>query len=149
MFEGQREAVAIATCEHLILVIATTPPDWPDGVDDILCPEPVAFGDLRLAWWASAQRATLLDKFRTCGAMDCSIYSATAQQRRVRRVDDGIYRQGRDILPHNADTRARMGHQRLLARVSPVSLSGLNSWGSRPARSRRSECCRSASCFLP
>jgi hypothetical protein len=52
--------------------------------------------------------------------MDCSIHPSATQQRRVRRVDDGVYRQDRDVLSHNTDTRPRIHHCGLLTKVRIV-----------------------------
>ena len=54
--------------------------------------KPVSARDLRVACFASAQRAALGEQVRSRGAMNRAIHAAAAQKRRVRGVDDGVQR---------------------------------------------------------
>ncbi len=75
-------------------------PDWPDRVNDELCRQLVAFGDLRITRFAAAEQATLMHQFRPGSAMNGTIHPTATKQRGVRRVHDGIDLQRRDVGLH-------------------------------------------------
>ena len=85
----------------LPLAVLTAVPHRAHGVDDVAARQAVRAGDLGLASPAAAQRPTLLEQLRSCRPMDTAIHAATAQQRFLRRVDDGVYAHFRDIVPND------------------------------------------------
>jgi len=83
--------------ENLGFARVAAAPDRPDGVDDVPSGQVVPSSDLRGARRRYTERARLLEQPRAGRAMDRAIDTATAQQRRVRRVDDRVDGQRRDV----------------------------------------------------
>ena len=59
--------------------------------------EPIALGDLGMTGLAAVEHPALGHEFRPRSTMDRTIDAATAEQRRIRRVDDGINAQRSDV----------------------------------------------------
>ena len=72
-------------------------PDRADGVNHMPRRQPITLGDLGVAGLAAMQRAAFGQQFRPGRAMDRAIDAAAAEQRGVRRVDDGVNAQRRDV----------------------------------------------------
>jgi len=63
----------------------------------VLRRQPIAAGDLRVAGGAAAERSALAQQFRPGRAVDCAIDPAAAEQAGIRRVDDRVHRETRDV----------------------------------------------------
>jgi hypothetical protein len=63
--------------------------------------KPISVGDLGATGLATMQGAAFGKKFGPGRAMDRTIDAATAEQRGIRRVDDGINAQARDVGDDN------------------------------------------------
>ena len=87
---GEIERGAITGGQQFVLALAAAVPYRTDGVDDVLCRQPIAAGDLGRTGGAAAERAAFGQQLRTGRAMDGAIDAAAAKQARVRRVDDGV-----------------------------------------------------------
>ena len=72
-------------------------------MDDVARRKPVSSCDPRLAGRAAADPATLLQKLRPGGTVDCSVDTASAEQALVRSVDDRIERKRRDVGDDDAE----------------------------------------------
>ena len=72
-------------------------------MDHVLGGQVVAARGLGISGGASCQLAALLQQPRAGGSMNGSIYAASAQQRVVSGVDDGIHRHLCDIAAQGAD----------------------------------------------
>ncbi len=117
MFAREPEAVAVARCQQLRLAVSSAPPDRPDSVDHMLRRQPVAARDPRFTRWTSPDRAALLEQLRTRCAMNRAIDPASAEQRFVRSVDDGIDRESRDVCLNESQEDRKTGRQRAIGRV--------------------------------
>ena len=95
--DGEREARSIARGEQFRLAVAAAVPDRADRVDHVARRQAVAARDSRLAGRAAAERAAFGEQFRSGGAVNRAIDAAAAQQRRVRRVDDRVDVERRDV----------------------------------------------------
>ena len=87
----------IARGEQRGLAVAATLPDRADRMDNIAGRQSIATGQARVAGLTAAERAAFGEQFGTCGTMDCAVDATATKERRVRRVDDGIDGQGRDV----------------------------------------------------
>ena len=92
--------MAIALRELFGLTSRTACPDRADRVDDPAGRQVVAGCDLRLTGFAATQLAAGLKQFGSGRAVDGTIDTATAQQRLVGGIDDGVHGQGRDVGLH-------------------------------------------------
>ena len=84
------ERAAIAGRQRFILAVAAAVPDRPDGVNYMLRRESVASGDFGIAGGAAAEAAAFGEQLRPSRAMDRAVDAASAQQRAIRSVDDGV-----------------------------------------------------------
>lgn len=66
------------------------PPDRTDGMKDELRRQLIALGGPHLARWAATQRPAFRQKLRPRCPMDCAINPATARQRAIGGIHDGI-----------------------------------------------------------
>ena len=87
---AQLHGAAVTGRERLVLAFAAALPDRTDGMNHMLCRQPVTMGDLGVAGLAATKRAAFGEQPRPGGAMDCAIDPTAAEQRGVRGVDDGI-----------------------------------------------------------
>jgi hypothetical protein len=110
MVGRERQRDAIAGGEQIVLVRPAAVPHRADGVDDVLSLEPKARRDFRRAGVATAKPAALLQQLRPGGAMDGAVDAAAAEQRAVRRVDDGVDVERRDV--GHADFEQRRADRR-------------------------------------
>jgi hypothetical protein len=87
---AQLQCAAVTRRQRLVLAFAATVPDRADGMNDMPRRKPVARGDLGVAGLAACKRAAFGKQPRPGGAMDRAINPAAAEQRAIRRVDDGV-----------------------------------------------------------
>ena len=85
-----RKAIAIAGCQQTIFIGCTTMPDRSRCVDDITTGETVCFGCFCFACGAAAKRSAFRQQFRSRSTMNRPIYTAAAEQRCIRRVNNCI-----------------------------------------------------------
>lgn len=120
MCRGQPKRIAIAVGEESGLAILAAVPHRSDGMYDMVGGKPVAVGPLRFTRLAAAQQSTFRNEVRSGRPMDCPVDATAAEQRGVRRVDDGIHGQRRDIglqgpsrcrTAHRNTIRWRSGHR--------------------------------------
>src|SRR5207248_3818094 len=95
--ESELEAAPVAGGEQLRLAARPAVPDGADGVDHVLRRQPIAARDLRVAGGAAAERSAFAQQFRPRGAVDCAVDPAAPEQAGIRRVDDGVHRETRDV----------------------------------------------------
>jgi hypothetical protein len=101
MLLRQRKARPVAGGELFPLAVLTAVPHGADGVDHIFARQAVCAGDLGLASPAAAQRPALSEQFRPRRPVDAAIHAASAQQRFLRRVDDGVHTHFRDVVSND------------------------------------------------
>src|SRR3954471_5348213 len=70
--------------------MATIVVDRADSVNDVFRLELMPTGHLGLSCPATAQKATFHEQPRSGGAMDDAVDAATAEQRFIGRIDDGV-----------------------------------------------------------
>jgi hypothetical protein len=107
----QRIAVAIFQCPGFVLFPAA--PDWTDGVNDKASWQKISTRDFSFAWTTAAQRAAFGEQFGARGAVNRAIDSATAEERCVRRVHNGINVQFSDVALDNLDSAVGILHRSL------------------------------------
>ena len=76
--------------QELLLARAAAAPDRPDGVQDVTGGQVTSAGRLHVAGVAPAELAALVENRRPTRAVDRAVDAATAEQRRVGRVHDGV-----------------------------------------------------------
>ena len=91
-FIDDLEAAAVAARQQVRLSLAAAVPDRPNSVDHVLGRQVITSGDLRIAGFAAPQGAARLEQPGTCGTVNRTINPSAAEQRIVRRVDNGIDR---------------------------------------------------------
>ena len=104
----ERKCTAIAGSEQLFLALVAAAPDRPDCMDDVLCLQAIfaAARDLgRAGTGAGVERAALGQQFRSGGAMDGAVDPAAAEQRAVRRIDDGVDLKRGDVCDADFEPR--------------------------------------------
>jgi hypothetical protein len=87
----------VAGRQRLIFALASAVPHRPYGMNYMPCRQTVTFGDFGAAGLAAIQRAAFGQQLGSGRAMDRTVDAATAEQRGVRSVDDGVNAQGGDI----------------------------------------------------
>ena len=108
MLGRERHSAAIAGSESQVLAPLAAAPDRTDRMDDVAGRQAVALGDFGVAGGAAAQPTAFGQQFGAGGAMNRAIDATAAEQRGVRRIDDGIDIERRDIgddnvIPRRAD----------------------------------------------
>ena len=73
------------------------------------------------AGFAAVERFAFLQQLRACGTMDRAVDPAAAEQRRVRRIDDGVDRERGDVGDDDIQSR-RSGLGREKWGLHPVNL---------------------------
>ncbi len=76
--------------QQLLLTVEAAVPHRPDGVDDEACGQPVTAGQLRVTGVAAAECSALGQEIGPRGAVDGAVDSASAEQRPVGGIDDGV-----------------------------------------------------------
>lgn len=105
MLGRKLHGAAVTGGQRRVLALPAAVPDRPHRVNDVAGGQPIAVGDLGVAGGAAAELAAFGQQFRPGGAMNRTINAATAQQRGVRRIDDGIDLEGRDVGDDDVITR--------------------------------------------
>ena len=136
MLLTELDRATIAGGEQIVFAEVTAIPHRANGVDHMLGFKLVAPGNLGIAGFATLQHSAFHDEFGAGGAMDRAIDAASAEQRRIRRVDDGVNAQcgdvgNNDFQPRLADL-ARRGAQADAAALMVTPLS-VNSCCNSPA----------------
>ena len=125
MRPAKLDTATIARCEERIFVARTTVPNRSDGMNHMSRRELVTFGDLGVAGLAAVQGPAFVLQFGAGCIMNRPIDAATAEQRRIRRVDDGVNAErgdvgNNDFQPRLADL-ARRAVQAEAAALTPLS----------------------------
>ena len=90
MLAAKLDRAAVAGGEQIIFVQISAVPYRPDGVDHMPGREPISLGDFGIARLATMQHAAFGNEVGPGGAMDRPVNAASTEERRVRRVDDGV-----------------------------------------------------------
>ena len=96
-FSAKFDRAAIAGGELIVLAAGAAVPDRPNRMDHVPGLEPIALGDLGVAGLAAVEHAAFGHELRPRSTMDRAIDAAPAEQRRIRRVDDGVNAQAGDV----------------------------------------------------
>jgi hypothetical protein len=80
----------MAAGEQLGFAVTGAPPHRTDRVDDVPHRKPAGARGLRVTGSAAAVQSALVQDLRPGGAMDRAVHAATAEQTRVRGIDDRI-----------------------------------------------------------
>ena len=91
------DRTAIARGQLLILATITTVPDRSDGMDHMPRRQEISLGDLGIAGFAAVERAAFGQQLGPGCIMDRAINATPAEQRQIRRVDDGVNAQRGDV----------------------------------------------------
>lgn len=103
VFLSQTHGRVVTGGQQFALVLVTTIPDGPDGMDHLLTGKTVGIGHLALPRFAATERAALLQQFNTGSPVNGAIYSPTAQQTPVGSIHNRIDLERRDISYDNLD----------------------------------------------
>ena len=123
------DRTAIARGQLPILPTTTAIPDRPDGMNHMPRWKEISLGDLGVAGLATAQLTALSQQLGSGCIMDRAVDAAPAEQRRIRRVDDGVNAQAGDVgnndfQPRLADlARKRAQAEAAALTVTPLSAS--------------------------
>jgi hypothetical protein len=101
MRSGEVERSPVARCEKVVLTTTAAMPNRADSVHDMPSRQQVTASDFGRTRIAAAECSAFGEQFRTRRTMDGAIDASAAKQRPVRRIDDGIDVERRDI--GNAD----------------------------------------------
>ena len=116
------DRTTIARGELLILPTNTTVPDRSDGMDHMPRRQEISLGDLGIAGFAAVERAAFGQQLGPGCIMDRAINAAPAEQRQIRRVDDGVNAQRGDV--GNNDFQPRLADPaREIAQADAAALS--------------------------
>jgi hypothetical protein len=91
------DGAAIARRQRGIFALTAAMPNRPNGMNHMPRRQPITFGDLGLASLAAMERTAFGKKLRPGGTMDGAIDAASAEQRGIGSVDDGVNAKCRDI----------------------------------------------------
>ena len=94
---GELKRTTVARSQELWLPIRTAPPNWTNGVDDDLRRKTVAPCELGIASLAPPEQAALFYEVLPSGPMNRSVDTAASKQRGVRRIDDCVNGERRDV----------------------------------------------------
>ena len=78
-------------------------PNRPNCVNDEASRQTISASNFRFAGSTTAERAAFSEQFGACGAVNCAVDPATAEEGGVRRVHNGINVQLRDIALNDLD----------------------------------------------
>jgi hypothetical protein len=90
MLSGERKTCAITRREKVGLSMSAIPVHRADSVNHVACRETIATRNPCFASRATTERATFSKKLRPCGAMNRTVHTASAEQRRVSGIYDRI-----------------------------------------------------------
>src|SRR3954453_2368821 len=99
------DAWAIARGEQIALAVMTALPDRSNRMDHMPRRQTVALGDFGVSGGAAVELTAYGQQFRPSSSMDRAVDTATAQQRRVGRVDDGVNAQCSNVGNDNFQAR--------------------------------------------
>ena len=133
---AQFDGAGVTRGERGIFAVAALIPNRTDGMNHMPRRQPITSGNLGAAGLAAIQGTAFGEKLRSGGPMDRAIDAPAAEQRGVRRVDDGVNAKRRDVgdddfQPRRADL-ARRPIQAEAAALTVTPLSA-NSCCSSPA----------------
>jgi hypothetical protein len=94
---GEIESIAVARREQVLFTVAAAVPHRTDGMDDMPRRQPIAAGDLGHTGVGAAKCPALIAQLRPGGTVDRAVDTATAEQTPVRRIDDDIDIECRDV----------------------------------------------------
>src|SRR6185437_3159743 len=107
VLHGQPERVPVGGGQQLFFAFMTAVPHRPYGMDDIFGGQVTTGGDHGFADSAAAlfgaDRTASLQDHRTAGTMDGAIHTATAEQRGIGSIDDGVDGLFRDVALDDLD----------------------------------------------
>jgi len=106
VFPTELDRAAVAGSEQTILTAAAAIPDRPNRMDDVFGLEAITLGDLGVTDLAAVQHTAFEFEFSAGGAMNSTIDAAATEQRRIRRVNNGVNAQRRDV--GNNDFKPRL-----------------------------------------
>ncbi len=98
MLPSKGKAVAVTALQKFRLAAAAAMPNWADSMNNISGRQIVSPGYFGLAGAAPPEGATFFQQAFTGATMDGAIHSAATQERVVGGVDNGVYRQRRDVF---------------------------------------------------
>ena len=107
VFDRERKRGAVAPCQHLRLSKFAALPPRPDRVNDVLGRQAIPARNLCLARVAAGKRIALRLQLRAGGPVDGKADRAAGDERRVRRVDDGVNRERGDVPAEEFELRHR------------------------------------------
>ena len=87
----------VAGGEQLILAAIAAVPDRSHRVDHVPCRQTIASGNFGISGGAATKRAAFGKQLRAGRAVNSAVDAATAQQRRIRGVDDGVNAERGDV----------------------------------------------------
>lgn len=91
------DGASVAGCKQLSFASAAAVPDRSDGVDDVSRLQTISARDPGIAGCTAVQCAALGKQLGSCGPVNCTVNTATAKQRRIGRVDDGVNAERGDV----------------------------------------------------
>ena len=94
---GEGEGGAVAGGEEFGFTGGAAVPDRPDSMDDKAGGEAVGTGDFCLSGFTAPEGAGFGEQPGACGAVDCTVDPAAAEQGGVGGVDYGVYLKGGDV----------------------------------------------------
>jgi hypothetical protein len=94
---GESESIAVAPREQVLFTVAAAVPHRTDGMDDMFCRQLVAAGDPGVAGVAAAKCPAFIAQLRPGGTVDRAVDTAAAEQTPVRRIDDDVDIESRDV----------------------------------------------------
>jgi len=95
----------MAVGEPLGFLVPAAHPDRTDGVDHMLCGQPIPRRCLGLSGSAAAEGPALGNELRAGSAVNRAVDASATEQRRVRGVDDRVDRLKRDVSERRFDDR--------------------------------------------
>jgi len=125
MLGGQHDRATVAGRQRRVLAALAAVPDRSHRMNDVASRQAITAGDLGLAGGTAAQSTAFGEQLRTGGAMDGTVDAATAEQRIVRCIDDGVHIERGDVGDDDVKPRrADLSGEPLQAgapRVTPLS----------------------------
>lgn len=99
--QGQR--IVVGRCQKPVLIGIAALPDRADRMDDVARFQAITGGEFRLTRGAAAEAPAFRQQFRPGGVVDGTVDTAAAKQGRIRRVDDRVDIERRDVSLDNLD----------------------------------------------
>jgi hypothetical protein len=111
IFHRKQQRIAVAICQRSRFVMFPAAPNRTDCVNDKAGWQKISTRDFSFAGTTTAQRAAFGQQFGACGAVNRAIDAATAEERRVRGVHNGINVQSSDVTAHDLDSAVGILHR--------------------------------------